>query len=216
MNWLLIVCGLLLSLSAHAVTFDFHQWLLANGERGFNNSAPFTLTEGGVTLTAAAFELPSGAASHVYLDGRFNGSLGGMGVCSVLTSKAQCNPSSDDNISVDGVSTEALLWTFSQPVTRTTLALRDADHRLYANRPLLYSTDFSVWTPATTDALGYLALLGDATSSLLAFKPAGSGYGHQFYLERVELSPVPLPSASLLFGAGLVGLTAVARRRRAR
>ena len=51
-----------------AAVFDFQAWIDVNGEKGFYNDAPFTMTDSGLTLTAKAFETPGMIDSHVYMD----------------------------------------------------------------------------------------------------------------------------------------------------
>ena len=60
LNTRAVILGVLLlaSPSAWAVTFDFAQWAVDNGERGFENSSPFSMTVGGLTVTATASFVP--------------------------------------------------------------------------------------------------------------------------------------------------------------
>jgi len=211
------------------VTYDFEAWIQTNGERGFTNAAPFQLTAGPagnqLTLTATAFESPGDRPSHVYMDGSFNGFIGGMGVCSVLTTGSQCTPSNDDNVSVDGGNEEKLVWEFSQNIDRIALTLRDSEHYLFngldtpggPSDPDSGQFEFmygaSAWQVATTDAYGMYTLLLDGSSNLLKFRPVAAGLENQFYIAMAEVAPIPLPPAVWLLLSGLAGLGAMGRRR---
>lgn len=203
------------STMTYAASFDFQAWIAANGEQGFQNSAPFTLTDSGLTLTATAFELPGNTDSHVYMDDLFNGIIGGMGVCSVLGAGNQCTPSSDDNVSIDAGKSEKLNWQFDQNITQVTLELGDADHYTFNSRSFDYMYNGGSWTNATTDSSGMVTLSFSGTSGALKFRAAGATYADQFYIRNATVVPVPVPAAAWLFGSGLLGLVGVARRNRA-
>jgi hypothetical protein len=197
---------------ANAAYFDFQGWIAVNGEHGFDNSAPFSLTEDGLTLTATATEAPSGTASHVYMDDLYNGIIGGMGVCSVLAGD-QCNPSSDDNVSIDGGNEEILSWNLGQNITEVTLELGNTDHFDYANNDIYYRYDSGLWTLATSDADALLTLTLDGSSNMIEFKAVGSDFADHFYIRNADITIVPVPAALWLFASGLLGLVAVSRRR---
>jgi hypothetical protein len=210
---------------AAPVTYDFQEWIDTNGERGFNNSSPFQLTVGGLTLTATAFELPGNTTSHVYMDDAFNGIIGGMGVCSVLNASNQCTPSSDDNVSIDAGKQEKLVWEFSENIRSVTLTLRDSGHYLFngANTPggpndtdtgtFQYAYGISEnWVTASTDALGMYTLVLDGSSSLLMFRAVATGLTNQFYIASTQVAAVPLPPALLLLLSGLAAVGVIGRR----
>lgn len=217
---------------AAPVTYDFQAWIentlpsaSDDRERGFDNSSPFQLTVGGLTLTATAFELPGNTPSHVYMDGEFNGIIGGMGVCSVLTLGNQCNPSSDDNVSIDAGKQEKLVWEFSENIRSVTLTLRDSEHYLFngANTPggsndtdtgmfqYAYGTSEN-WVTASTDALGMYSLVLDGSSSVLMFRAVATGLANQFYIASTQVAAVPLPPALLLLLSGLAAVGVIGRR----
>jgi hypothetical protein len=221
-------------LAAHAasVTFDFQAWIenalpgaSDDRERGFQNSTPFQLSVGGLALTATAFELPGDTASHVYLDGRFNGFIGGMGVCSILNAQNQCSPSSDDNVSVDGTMQEKLVLGFDRVLRSFSVTLRDSEHFLFNGLNTLggpndtdsgrfeYKYGNSGWMTATTNAAGVFAAVLDGSSSQLSFRAVGSGLTNQFYLASATVSPVPLPAAAWLLFSAMAAFGALARRR---
>ncbi len=210
---------------AAPVTYDFQAWIADNGERGFSNSSPFQLTVSGLTLTATAFELPGNTPSHVYMDDEFNGNIGGMGVCSVLTPGNQCNPSSDDNVSIDAGKQEKLVWEFSENIRSVTLTLRDSEHFLFngANTPggpndldtgmfqYAYGTSEN-WVTASTDALGMYSLVLDGSSNELRFRAVATGLSNQFYIASAQVAAVPLPPAILLLLSGLAAVGVIGRR----
>ena len=207
---ILPVVGILSASSANAAYFDFQAWIAVNGERGFDS---FSLTDSGLTLTATATEAPTGAASHVYMDDLYNGIIGGMGVCSILDGANQCIPSSDDNVSIDGVNEEILTWKLSQNITEVTLELGNTDHFDYTNNDIYYRYDSGLWTLATSDADALLTLTLDGSSNIIEFKAVSNLFDSHFYIRNVDITAVPVPAAVWLFASGLLGLVAVARRR---
>ena len=195
-----------------AALFDFQAWIALNGEQGFLNSAPFSDTVDGVTLTAKAFE--NGQDSHVYMDDRFNNIIGGMGVCSALNTaaKPQCINSADDNVSIDGTDVEILSWELSQNITELTLELGNTDHFDYINSDIEYNYSGS-WVAATSDASAMLTLMLDGSSNTISFRAVGATKAEHFYIRNADVTVVPVPAAAWLFATGLIGLVAVARRR---
>jgi hypothetical protein len=194
---------------SHAAFFDFQAWVANNAEQGFDNSAPFSLTDAGLTLAATAFE-SDGTPSHVYLDDWYNNIIGGMGVCSALDGDDECAPSSDDNVS-DG---EVLSWSFSQNITQLVLGLGDDSHFDFNNRDFQYSLDSGTsWTTATTNGNAMVTLLLAGSTGQIDFRAAGTEVEHQFYIRNAEITVIPVPAAVWLFGSGLLGLVGVARRK---
>jgi hypothetical protein len=210
-----LVLALNLPALVSAASFDFQNWIAVNGEQGFNNSSPFSLTDMGLTLTATAFESsPDGTPSHVYMDGSFNGIIGGMGVCTNLTEGNQCNPSSDDNVSIDAA-TEILSWNFDQNITQIVLELGNDGHNDFNNGSFNYSLDNGTsWSTATTNgsATATLVLGG---SNQVDFKAAGNTIDDHFYIRNANVTVVPVPAAVWLFGSGLLGLVGIARSKAA-
>ncbi len=199
---------------SNAAIFDFQAWIDANGERGFDNSAPFTMTDAALTLTATASE--SAGKSNVYMDGFFNGAIGGMGVCTTLNTNDQCADPADDNVSLDGGSAEVLSWNFSQNISQMTLELGDSEHISFTDSNFEYSLDNGLsWLIATTDANAMTTLLLTGTTSQIDFRTAGANLIDAFYIRNADVAVVPVPAAALLFGSGLLGLIGIARRKRA-
>lgn len=206
-----VASGLLIfSPASSAAYFDFQDWIDINGEQGFDNSAPFTMTDSSLTLTATAYESPGMVDSHVYMDDQFNGIIGGMGVCSVLNSGNQCTPSSDDNVSIDGANQETLSWSFDQSISQLTLELGDTDHYDFANSDFEYNAG-SGWLTATTDADGIVTILTGGTGAI-NFRASAGSFADHFYIRNADITVVPVPAAVWLFGSGLLGLVGMARR----
>lgn len=201
---------------ANAAFYDFQDWIGANGEQGFDNSSPFTMTDSGLTLTATATEEPGSVASHVYMDDSYNGIIGGMGVCSSLntSSPPQCSNSGDDNVSIDGTNSEILSWQFTQNITEVTLELGNADHYDYILKDIFYKYDGGSWmqVASNTDAMVTLSL--DGSSNQIHFKAVGADQGDHFYIRNANVAAVPIPAAAWLFGSALVGLAVIARKKR--
>jgi len=198
---------------AHAASFDFQAWITVNGEQGFNNSSSFALTDSGLTLTATAYENPGMVDSHVYMDDLFNGIVGGMGVCTTLTTGNQCNPSSDDNVSIDGANQEVLSWNFTQNITAVTLELGDSEHFDFSNSGFEYSFGGSGWLSAVTDGNAMVTLLLAGGTGEISFRAAGDTLAEQFYIRNADVTVVPAPAAIWLFGSGIIGLVGCARRK---
>jgi hypothetical protein len=201
---------LLAAPSASAVTFDFAQWAIDNGEQGFSNGAPFTWTLSGLTVTATAG--PVGAGPFVYLDGLDSGRRAGMGVCGSLTTTLQCSPSNDDNVTAG----DTLRLTFSAPVTLDAIAFRDANHRTAAMSGTLFGAGDLI--DVQVDGLGFSSP-SLATGSFPPPTLFGTTFdfrynNEEFYIETLDASPVPEPSTMVLLGAGILGLVGRVRRRR--
>ena len=205
-------CSLILPAAANAAFFDFQDWVANNGEQGFTNAVPFSLTDSGLTLTATAFEQPGMVDSHVYMDDKFNNIIGGMGVCTTLTGN-QCSPSSDDNVSIDGTNEEILTWDFSQNITELTLELGDSEHFDFDDSNFEYSLNGGgSWLTAITDGSAMVTLLL-AGGTGIDFRPAGNATTDYFYIRNADVTVVPVPAAVWLFGSGLLGLVGIARRK---
>jgi len=208
----LCACFLVLPAVANAAFYDFQQWVTDNSEQGFNNAAPFSLADGGLILTATAYEQPGMLDSHVYLDGLFNGVIGGMGVCTTLTGGNQCTPSSDDNVSIDGTHQETLAWDFSSAINGLTLELGDSVHVDF-NNSFQYSIDNgSTWLIDSTDVNGFVTLNFGSSTSKVEFRTVGAATTDQFYIRNATV--VPIPPAVWLFASGLLGMIGIARRKK--
>ncbi len=177
-------------------------------EKGFS-----TLSLTGVGFALDITGTKFGDAAFAYLDAGH----GGLGVCGVLTSSAQCNPSSDDNITTGDV----LKMTFHQAVTIDKIWFNnnhDGDGTLSGNKVRIGVTDYSLvsasgvpsfnddWTPSVS--------FNVAAGGSLLFALASTN-ADQFYVSGMTVTaaiPEPETYAMLLAGLGLLGFAA--RRRK--
>lgn len=186
-------CALAAS-QAGAATLDFVAFAAGN-EHGIAS---------GTTLTFDGLDVTFTSNYNPYFDDISSGRPGGLGVCKILTSDAQCTPSNDDNVTVD----EWVTLTFGQTVDLSGFSFNDADH-------------FSLNSSLNTFGL---TLNGGLASSTSFASAVGSTYYNvnsitfaheniEFYVDLIEAAPVPIPaSAPLLLGA--LGLLGFASRRR--
>jgi len=210
------LAGLLASMSllatghATAAVFDFAA--IANGDitvsgiTGEQGAASFVLTVDGITLTASALN-----GDYAYLDSFYNGNPGGLGVCGTLTGSAQCDPSSDDNVTFG----ETLFLSFDQPVTIDTTVMRNGTHGTSFTGNFELSIDGGA---AVSYGLTNIFDTNLTGTTFAFYNPnAGGSSGvsndQQFYLQSLTVNPVPVPAAVWLFGSGLLGLAAAARRK---
>jgi len=214
-NLLKIAVGSLLagffSLSmAQAATFDFVTEADSGsapfyGEIGGN---PLSFSSGGISLDATGTK--DGKTAFAYLDKSNNPPThtgpAGLGVCGVLDVDGQCVPGSDDNVT----SGEVLTLTFSQNVHTFDWGFNGADHgaSFDPGDSLELSIDGGLFMTMMLDVPGFTNFNGlSGTTFALKWDNV------DFYLANV--TAVPLPPAVVLFGAALIGLGWLGRRRKA-
>ena len=195
-----ITATLLMATSASAATFDFQSWADNNadpnyqGEMGAN---PISGTVDGITVDAYGHNVKTGRA-YAYLDA----GNAGMGVCSALSGNQCANPA-DDNVTAN----EILWLDFNEGVIIDDMDFRDANHNILAGGFFDLYNDGGL--------LGSYLFGSDFSALGLAGDVFGFGFNDtQFYVETMTVSAVPLPAALPLFGAALLGMAVLGRRRR--
>lgn len=186
--------------TAGAATLDFVAEA-AGDERGVADGTVLTFDGLNVEFSAAHV---TGTAS-AYFDDLSSGKPAGLGVCQVLTDPgAQCNPSSDDNIT----SGESVTLMFDKTLTTFQVtSFYDANHNSLAGSDktlLINGSSVSFADALATDYSGVASI---------TFAYGGTN-ADQFYVGGA-IAAIPLPAAGFLMLGGLGGLMVVRRRRKA-
>ncbi len=216
----LAVLGAVTSAQA-SVVFDFIDIVANVGEGAFDNTAGYTI-EGSIKIQAFG---SGSAGSQAYLDSEFGGNPAGLGVCSGF-SGTQCQPSSDDNVTIG----ETLTLSFFDAATMNPLTVvleptffRDALHiAAFQTGDMIDITDASGLTTYQLPLNGIFTtqLTGDTflfTYNGVGDFPAYEGEpanNAEFYIGSVTVNPVPLPAALPLVLSALAGLALLGRRQR--
>lgn len=186
---------------AQASTFDFANLIdtsngsisgtLANGSAFSGNPGEaafinFTWTVDGLSLTASGSHATD-TSSYAYLD---SGNAG-LGVCQNYSGANQCNPSSDDNVTVD----EVLSVSFDQQaaIDFSATVFREENHGIF---------DPSI--EINIDNLGWIVLDTSSTQIGSTFNFRTLNSSNQFYISALSVTAVPEPSTYLLMGLGLI------------
>jgi hypothetical protein len=232
-----LTLGLFLTLiSAPAFGANFNFQTIADtggntGESAWISTSPvgaFTWADDGITVTATASLLSTGAEVYVYMDA----GNAGMGVCKELNAGAPtgpqpggtnlCSPSSDDNITYD----EILKLEFSEKVTIDLLKIVNGSHGTNfvgnfgvlvdaAAAPTMVS-DFDTTNALTNMFVNPGLLTGTTFHFISGATVAGSSNFNnlnQMYISAVSAQAVstPEPATLALFGSGLLILGGMRR-----
>lgn len=202
--------GLLLATSvSSAAVFDFVAIADSGaaplyGEKGGN---PLSFLSGTMTLDATGTK--GGQTAYAYLDKSSDPTTStgpaGLGVCGAINGPLQCVPGSDDNVTT----AEILTLTFGEKTTLVDWGFNGKTHGadFDPGNTLDLRVDGGAWVSMALDIAGFTNF-NDISGTVFDLRWADT----DFYLANV--SAVPLPPAVLLFGASLLGLGWLGRRRK--
>jgi len=216
MRHLLISILLLGSFTAHAATFNF----ISYADNDANNDGhhewgyeQFSVTEDNITLNATGLHRKDNGwqQAYAYLD---KGNAG-LGVCKVLNTNNQCNPSSDDNVTYR----EALVLGFDKTVKLDTVLFQNGRHKpnFTGNFSLSILTN-NLWSNWETFSLEHIFNSELIGNGFAFYNPNDSTRNSkQFYIETLTVSSVlrtasntatvPTPSTIILLLVGLIGFS---------
>ena len=211
---ILIFGAFAVATSAQAATFDFLTLSNApNAEKGGN---PLVFMDSGVTLTATGYasengtyvggplhntDFGAGDDFFAYLDGG-----AGLGVCKQLNDNLQCDPSSDDNVTVK----EVLKLVLEGANQIKDLSFLNAGHQsVDPDADIAYRIGGAGnYQDSTFGALSMMTLVGNIFEFKIGDNPQSDN--DQFYIS--SLTAVPVPAAVWLFGTALIGFVGMSRR----
>ena len=214
-----IAATTLMAGAAHATPISFADEADTNGERGVPDGT--VLNIGGLNISFLAGTLAGDGRIELnsfsaYLDSSSNGLPGGLGVCRVLDSDNQCDPSGDDSTDGDNGINEAVSLFFEDgPINIFGLSFRDGNHNQINDSSGLidYAIFFDDGTNTGLVTSTFADLVALASAGLRDVLAINLGFNNtEFYLE--SLSDVPIPGALPLLISGLAGLGFASRKKK--
>lgn len=222
-KYILVIACLFTASSVGAATitttFDFGQ----EGKNGERGAPSITFVQDTITVIASG-TVGAGdneVAANAYLDYDSNANAG-LGICQTLNG-TQCATASDDNVTYG----ETLILDFGEVVLLEGFVLRNGDHgSTFADGATLTVSSLQAGTREydlanVFEAPDFIRLSGNVFEFYNPNLGGDSNVSNdqQFYLNQLTVSvtnrtpEVPVPAAVWLFGSGLLGLVAVARRK---
>lgn len=207
--------------TASAAVFNFNYSNLGVAGGSINDSV--SMTSGGISVNVQAYTITLDAYGNVVLPPELTGS-NGLYVSSSTSGNLGVVSGPSDGTNMDGGSSstdpdEGLLFTFDQVIS--------LDYINFDSFTSSAGDDFNL----TVDGVNILTDFSANDSSLLATGVPGQfdeytfnnvtgtqiliwadGDTDSFRIDTINASVVPVPAAAWLFGSGLLGLVAVARR----
>jgi hypothetical protein len=193
------------STSASAVTIDF----------GLQNTGPtssISMTQSGISLTISARTIDEDSsdldtASVVqYNDPSTNS--GGLGVISQPTDSNQMIDGGNNNLN------DLLLLTFSSAVRITGIAFAGVDTHPTGGPDIAnFTIDGSSAGNAAIDTSGFPAFLAVNWVGT-TFGISALGTTDEFLIRAIQVTPVPVPAAGILFASGIAGIAALSRKKK--
>lgn len=190
---------------ANAAVIDFVAEAAGN-ERGLADGT--TINFDGLDVTFSSED-----GYYAYLDDLSAGKPGGLGACEALIggSGTVCSDTADDNIRADASVTLNLGITS----TLSDFSFTDMDHNDLntndTNTLLIAINDPDAFVQYTFAEAVALVIAG---VDLIRFAFDESGTGAQFYVNRFDAAPIPLPAAAPLLLGGLAAIGLASRMKR--
>jgi hypothetical protein len=193
----------LASTAASAITIDF-------GQQNTAQTPSIAMSSGGVSLTISARTVDEdgvtdlGPADVVQFSNPF-GSGNGLGVVSQPNDTNQYIDGGNDNLN------DLLLLTFTAPIKMTAIAFSGADIHPTGGPDFVELFVDGVSMGNMAIGLSGLLSLPDWVGTSFGFAALNST--DEFLVRGVQVTPVPIPAAGLLFAGGIAGIAALGRRK---